>query len=138
MLQLYDRLIAGDSQPIHDRIASLRSELPEDPLDWNYGNVFHKLMTLSGLQALIKEDDLALAKSCLIMSSQIQGSPQLNSFGPNMLLAKSLLDRGEFETVELYLEQCKSFWEMGTTTLDNWIGEVRAHKIPDFSANLNY
>lgn len=138
MQELYDRLVEGDTQPVHDRIASLRKELPEDTLDWNYCNIVHKLMTLIGLQALIEEDDVDGAKDCLIMASQVRGSPQLNSFGPNMLLAKALLDRGEFETVELYLDHCRSFWETGTTTLDTWIGEVHDHKIPDFGANIEY
>ena len=138
MQQLYDSLVAGESQPIHDRIASLREELPVDEFDWNYCNVAHKLMTLIGLVTLFEEDDVAGAKDFLIMSSQMRGSPQLNSFGPNMLLAKALLERGEFEAVELYLEHCRSFWEMGITTLDTWIREVHDHRIPDFGANIEY
>lgn len=138
MQELYERLVEGDTQPVHDRIASLRKELPEDTLDWNYCNVVHQLMILIGLQALIEEDDVDGAKDCLIMASQIRGSPQLNTFGPNMLLVKALLERGEFETVELYLDHCRSFWELGTPTLDIWIREVHDHKIPDFGANIEY
>ncbi len=138
MQQLYERLIEGDSQPIRDRIASLQRELPADKLDWNYGNVFHQIMILIGLQALVEDDDLAAAKDFLIMASQTRGSPQLNTFGPNMLLAKALLERGEFETVELYLEHCKAFWDLGSPSLDNWINDVRNHKIPDFGANIEY
>ena len=138
MQELYDGLLAGDSQPVHDRIASLREELPEDNLDWNYCNVAHKLMTLIGLLTLFEEDDVAGAKDFLILSSQMRGSPQLNSFGPNMLLAKALLERGEFETVEVYLEHCRSFWEKGTERLDAWIREVHDHRIPDFGANIEY
>ncbi len=138
MQELYDRMLTGDVQPVHDRIASLRKELPEDKLDWNYGNVAHKMMILIGLKSLLEEDDLAGAKNCLILASQVQGSPQLNTFGPNMLLAKALLERGEFETVERYLEHCRSFWVMGTPTLDTWIAQVRDHSIPDFGANIEY
>ncbi len=55
-----------------------------------------------------------------------------------MLLAKALLEHGEFETVELYLEHCKSFWTLGTVTLEDWIRQVRDHNIPDFGANIEY
>ncbi len=63
MQQLYDRINAGDPQPIRDRINSLRKELPEDELDWNYGNIAHRMLILMGIHALVEENDLAGAKN---------------------------------------------------------------------------
>jgi hypothetical protein len=47
--------------------------------------------------------DIEEAKKQLLLAGKTPSSPQLNSFGPNMILAKELLDKGEKDTVLHYL-----------------------------------
>ena len=58
----------------------------------------------------------------------------MNSFGPNMSLAKDLLEKGERETVLNYFELCRKFWNMDYGKLDEWSREVKAGRIPQFGA----
>jgi tetratricopeptide (TPR) repeat protein len=76
--------------------------------NWNYGNAIHLGHTVLGLLALNAQDDSS-AVSELYESGQTPGSPQLNSFGPTMQLAKALLRLGDVEPVLLYLNQCRAF-----------------------------
>ena len=59
-------------------------------------------------------------------SGATPGSPQLNSFGPNMSLASDLLQQGETEAVLAYFELCRVFWTMGGSRLDAWTQDVLA------------
>jgi hypothetical protein len=99
--------------------------------NWNYGNAIHVGHTVLGLLAL-QSGKLSEAILSLKASGATPGSPQLNTFGPTMQLAKELLRTGEFEVVEQYLIQCRAFWEMGIIWLDLWEEKVRAHSIPNF------
>ncbi len=103
--------------------------------DWNYGNALHHGNRILGLVAL-KNGDVANAKAYLLASGKTPGSPQLNSFGPNMSLAKVLLEAGEKATVLEYLRLCKNFWK--DQKLPVWIAAVEAGEMPDFGANLSY
>src|SRR4029450_1364637 len=60
--------------------------------DWNYGNAVHDGQMVLGRLAL-KSGDAELAKRELLAAGASPGSPQLNSFGPNMSLARDLLER---------------------------------------------
>ena len=111
--------------------------LSENIAGWNYGNNIHHGNIVLGRIA-IKLDDLEEAKKRLINAGNTPGSPQLDSFGPNMALAKELLQKGEKEVVLKYLELCSKFWERGKERLDTWSVVVQDGKIPDFGANLNY
>jgi hypothetical protein len=51
-----------------------------------------------GLLAL-RNDDVATARSQLLEAGKTPGSPQLNSFGLNMMPASELLKRGERDAV---------------------------------------
>jgi hypothetical protein len=62
----------------------------------------------------------------------------MNSFGPNMQLAKALLEKGEKDVVLEYFMRCAKFWKMGEERLAGWTDSVKKGKIPDFGANLNY
>ena len=61
--------------------------------DWNYGNAVFEAHTILGRVALSR-DDIRGAERHLLESGRTPGSPQLNSFGPNMILADRLLERG--------------------------------------------
>jgi tetratricopeptide (TPR) repeat protein len=104
---------------------------------WNHGNNVHHGNIILGRIAM-KRDDLEEAKKHLINAGKTPGSPQLNSFGPNMVLAKELLEKGERAVVLKYFELCSKFWGMGKDRLRKWSAVVEDGKIPDFGANLNY
>ena len=56
----------------------------------------------------------------------------LVSFGPNMDLAKGLLEKGERETVLRYFELCSGFWKDPRALLDPWKDTVKRGEVPDF------
>ena len=99
--------------------------------NWNYGNAIHLGHTVLGLLA-IEQCDIKLAIEELEKSGNTPGSPQLNSFGPTMQLAKELLKKGQTEAALAYLKQCRKFWEMGTTWLDLWEQRIHAGHVPNF------
>jgi hypothetical protein len=99
--------------------------------NWNYGNAIHIGHTVLGLLALNAEDhSSAIAE--LHQSGETPGSPQLNSFGPTMQLAKALLRHGHVEPVVAYLGQCRVFWESGATWLEIWERKIREGQVPNF------
>ncbi len=99
--------------------------------NWNYGNAIHIGHTVLGLIAL-NDGDEATAVTELVASGNTPGSPQLNSFGPTMQLAKALLRAGHVEPVLGYLTQCRVFWAMGNTWLNLWERKVREGLVPNF------
>lgn len=107
-----------------------------DPL-WNYGNLVHHHHLIRGGVALASGDVQTAIKE-LHEAGKTPGSPQLDTFGPNMLLAKALLERGQRDAVLTYLEQCRKFWEDGLGQLDEWKAEIGRGETPDFKANLLY
>jgi tetratricopeptide (TPR) repeat protein len=74
------------------------------------------------------------AKRYLLEAGTSSGSPVLGSFGPNMSLARELLEKGERDTVLQYFERCGKFWQ--NDSLTKWTEEVNAGRIPNFGANL--
>jgi hypothetical protein len=104
--------------------------------DWNYGNAVQDSNQVLGRIALAK-GDVAEAKRRLLASADSNGSPQMNSFGPSMQLAKALLEKGERDVVLEYFRRCGAFWEMGKRDLAQWTTVVKAGRIPDFGAALS-
>lgn len=98
--------------------------------NWNYGNAIHFGHTALGLVAL-EEGDIARATTELAKAGATRGSPQLDSFGPTMQLAKALLRHGESPAVLAYVQSCRSFWKMGATWLDLWEATIRAGGVPN-------
>ena len=105
--------------------------------NWNYGNAIHDGHMVLGRVAL-RRNDVETAKRELIAAGGTPGSPQLNSFGPNMSLAKDLLERKETETVVAYFGLCAKFWEMERGNLRRWSVLAKGGEMPDFGANLVY
>jgi len=104
--------------------------------DWNYGNAIQDGNLVLGRIA-VQVGRLDDAKKYLREAGNSPGSPQMNSFGPNMSLAKDLLEKGQQEAVLEYFEQCRRFWKMHDGSLDQWGKEVRSGKVPNFGANLS-
>lgn len=95
-----------------------------------YGNL------ITGQVALRRDGNVALARSSLLAAARTSGSPELNSFGPSMRLAKDLLLLGERDTVLEFLNLSRKFWKADQGKLDEWTATVKGGGIPDFGANL--
>jgi len=114
-----------------------QATLEDDSDGWNRGNRIHHGNLILGRIALV-EGNVDEAKSRLLLAGRTEGSPQLNSFGPNMQLAKELLERGEKEVVLEYFDLCKNFWVSPRRNLEQWIEDVKSNRIPNFGGNLSY
>jgi hypothetical protein len=97
----------------------------------------HDANVVLGRVALHK-GDVDTAKARLLKAGMTAGSPALGSFGPNMMLARELLEAGETDTVLQYFELCAVFWKHDRGQLDEWRRTVEAGGMPDFGANLVY
>jgi hypothetical protein len=107
------------------------------PDNWNYGNAIHDGHSVLGRVALAK-GDLAAAKEHLLQAGRTPGSPQLNSFGPNVSLARDLLARGEVSIVVEYFRLCEAFWEMESGRIAHWSQVAESGEMPEFGPNLVY
>jgi tetratricopeptide (TPR) repeat protein len=130
-------LQAGQIEKAQQYASELLASADKYKSNWNYGNAVHKGNIVLGLVELRRED-VSGAKEHLLAASLTPGSPQLDSFGPNMTLAKELLEKGEREAVLAYLQNCEEFWKMGRGKLEEWIATAKTGGIPDFGANLSY
>lgn len=105
--------------------------------NWDYGNAVHAANLVLGRVALASGnvDD---AKTYLLAAGRTPGSPQLDSFGPDMLFAQELLAKGEKNAVIQYLDMCSKFWKMGDDDLAKWKTEIETDKMPNFGPNTRY
>jgi tetratricopeptide (TPR) repeat protein len=110
---------------------------PDFQSNWNYGNAIQDGNLVLGRIA-VRDGRMEDANKYLLAAGNSPGSPQMDSFGPNMSLAKDLLQKGERDTVLQYFQLCRKFWRMDYGKLNQWSSEVKAGKIPDFGANLVY
>jgi beta-lactamase regulating signal transducer with metallopeptidase domain len=104
---------------------------------WATGDLVHKGNTVLGRLA-VRDGRLDDADRYLLASADTSGSPVLKSFGPNMSLAKDLLEAGRPEVVLKYFEACDRFWTIDFFRLRRWSSAVRAGRIPEFGPNLVY
>ncbi len=113
------------------------SALKDNGEGWNQGKRTHHGNVILGRIALA-EGNIEEARYRLVAAATTHGSPQLDSFGPDMTLAKELLDAGEKEVVLNYFELCSGFWEMGQEELADWTALVKAGRMPDFEGSLEF
>jgi tetratricopeptide (TPR) repeat protein len=104
--------------------------------NWHYGNAIHAAHTVFGLLAL-DVGDTRQAIDRLAQAGATPGSPQLDSFGPSMRLARALAKLGETRAVLAYLQQCRMFWTMGAASLDVWEAKLRRGEVPNFAMHLH-
>ena len=128
---------AGNIEDARKYAQELAALLPKYQRNWNYGNGVQDSNLVLGRIAVL-EGRIEDAKRFLLEAGKSRGSPQMNSFGPNMSLAKDLLEKGERQVVLEYFELCRKFWKKHADKLDQWSQEVKDGKIPAFSANLVY
>jgi tetratricopeptide (TPR) repeat protein len=126
---------AGEDQKAEKYAKRLLSLKDENENGWNSGNAVHHGNLILGRVAL-RAGDVNKAKDYLLKAGATKGSPQLDSFGPNMALAKELLDGGEREVVLEYFTRCGKFWDRDE--LKAWREQVEQGKTPQFGANLVY
>jgi hypothetical protein len=130
-------MVCGDKVKTTLYAKQLLALAPDFKHDWNYGNAIHKGKLALGRVALAS-GDIETAKARLLDAGKTPGSPQLDSFGPNMALAQKLLKKGEKGVVLQYLDLCGKFWEGHQNTLDDWKKTIKDGGVPDFGANLVY
>ena len=129
--------VLGKTEDARTYASNLLALLSKFPNDWNYGNAVQDANLVLGRIA-VQEGRIEDAKRHLLEAGKSPGSPQMNSFGPNMSLAKDLLAKGERDVVLEHLELCRKFWQMDRGRLDQWSQDVKAGKTPNFGANLVY
>lgn len=101
-----------------------------------YGDSVHVSNIVLGRIALM-EGSAGKARAHLLAAGRAPGSPVLKTFGPNMLLAKELIEKGGRDAVIEYLDLCAKFWEMQGDRLVRWKEVIRQGGMPDFGASLN-
>ncbi len=97
--------------------------------DWNYGNSIHNSNMVLGRLSL-KDGDTEKAKEYLLESAKSKGSPQLDTFGPDLKLANELLITGERDAVLSYLHSISQFWEMDDGCVSQWITLIENNETP--------
>ena len=88
-----ESFVAGNIEAARNYAKDFLALAPKYRRDWNYGNAIQDGNLVLGRIAL-KEGRTEEAKQYLIETGKSPGSPQMNSFGPNVSLAKDLLEKG--------------------------------------------
>jgi hypothetical protein len=97
--------------------------------NWNYGNAIHDANRYLGLASL-RAGKVDEAASFLVLASKSTGSPQLDTFGPELDLADALLKRGKALAVTGYLRGIHQFWEMDHGRVGRWIAAINNGETP--------
>jgi len=111
--------------------------LPRFSTIWDHDHAVQTAHSVLGRIAL-REGRLDDAKRHLLESANHGGSGPMSSFGPDMSLAKELIEEGERAAVLEYFGLCRRFWRMERGRLNQWAQDVSAGKLPDFGPNLGY
>lgn len=82
----------GEPDKAQRYAAELLRVAPKYRGDWNYGNAIHDGHIVLGRVALARGDKRVAIKH-LLAAGKTPGSPQLDSFGPNMSLAQLVGER---------------------------------------------
>jgi len=89
-------------------------------------------------QVALRNGNVTEAAEYLIASGKSSGSPALNSSGPNMSLAKELLEKGQSDVVLEFFTLCKRFWINHAKLLDTWSETVQKGGVPNFGTHQQY
>ena len=104
----------------------------EYPHNWNYGNAVHDANRFLGLICL-KNGDIDAAAQHLVKAGKITGSPQLDTFGPELDLANEILKRDRVEPVRQYLQDIKKFWRMDKGQVAKWLASIEKGDKPELN-----
>jgi tetratricopeptide (TPR) repeat protein len=122
--------LAGADETAREYANELLRRAQEHPQDLNYGNAVHEGHRILGHLEL-KAGDVEAAKRHLLEAGATPGSPSLDSFGPELSLARDLLAKGERSAVIDYLRQISRFWKGAEEGLEEWIILIQAGKTPE-------
>ena len=131
-----ESFVAGNVEDAKKYAQELMTLLPKFQGNWNYGNAVQDADLVLGRIA-VREGRIDEAKRFLIEAGKSPGSPQMDTFGPNMSLAKDL-GKGERDVVVQYFDLCRKFWKMDDGRLNKWSQQAKGGTIPDFGASLVY
>lgn len=115
-----------------DRASQVANELLTN---FDDGKAIHNGNLVLGRIALVK-GDIETAKARLLDAAKVNGGQGLAISGPNMTLAKEMLESKHQEAVLEYFELCGRFWKNGK--LKSWATAVERGETPDFGVNLVY
>lgn len=102
--------------------------LPNFRASPQYGTAAHDANVILGRIA-VRDGRLDDAKRHLMESVRTPGPRQVD-YGPDMSLAKALLEKGETQAVLNYFAVCKRFWDQ--RRLSEWSQQVQDGQLPDF------
>ena len=108
--------------------------------DWNNGNAIHKAHSALGRVA-IKRGDVAEGERQLALAATSKGSPQMDTYGPNMSLPRDLLATRQASAkaaVLAYFDHLPTFWTMDGGAIRVWRNDVENDREPNFGAHLLY
>lgn len=111
--------VAGDFTKAHQYAEELLQTAPQYTKDWNYGNAVYSGNSVLG-QVALAQGDVPSAKNFLLAAGDSPGSPQLNSFGPDLTLARQLLGKGEKDAVITFLGKIAKFWKGHQEKIQDW------------------
>ncbi|MCQ4164709.1 hypothetical protein [Tahibacter harae] len=102
--------------------------------NWNFGNAIHDAHAALGMEALHR-GDVSAAASFLVQAGRSPGSPQLDTFGPDLDLAKAVLNAGRKDAVAAYLWGIGRFWKEDDGLVERWKLDLSAGRTPDFDSD---
>ena len=100
--------------------------------NWNYGNAIHDANIALGI-AELRKGNIKKSAKYLIAAGKSPGSPQLDSFGPELKLANVLLQNEQREAVKKYLSEVRKFWKMDKGLIEKWLISIESGKTPKLS-----
>ena len=126
-------LAAGEDDVAREAAERLLDPGFADPQNaWNAGNRTFDAHHVLGHLALRRGDPDAAATH-LRAAGETIGSPQLNSFGPDLSLADALLQEGRRDEVVGFLRDIGAFWNGRDEKIGDWIALIEAGRTPRLS-----
>lgn len=119
-----------------NRLRAIAENAPDRPslvnLVSQHANDTHWAHIILGFVAA-RRGDVSVAVKHLHLSAHVVGEPRLSSYGPSTVLAEELCKLEQWDDVETFLHNCKTFWQ--AEILDDWISDVRLRRTPNFDAD---
>jgi hypothetical protein len=84
-------------------------------------------------QAALDRDDLESSRKFLLKAATTTGFRYIEQNGPDAVVARSLLQRGDRDTVLDYLRRFHKLWPRGMQVLERWETTISAGRIPNFN-----
>lgn len=123
-----------------DARRSAEAALRQDKDKTEYGYQSHFANIILGRLVLL-DGKIPEAEEFLKQAGKTKGDPVLNSFGPNMMLARDLLRQGRKQAVLDYFDDCLKFWKSERVSNNGermaaWKSAIAKGAEPDFGVDL--